>query len=248
MGGNASLLWARGRDKRTVTLPLHDKFPHRSIPGFSPSVSLSTVVFIQLPSTMQDQQNAIALDHISNVILTAPSKESYHATVAWFEHLGFKPIMTESSAEMTATWLQLFSSSASIHDVSLKIVLSASAFRRLANSSKMDWRSLPAIATITTSTFKVTTTRTRQSANSLFFFFFLVLLSLLDCPHFLLSLGSVRWCCFPTGGTASKQALFCVGKGRDDDDNNDDRCVDNEKQPWIRHKHTHTPIWNKHAS
>ncbi|GJJ72281.1 6-phosphofructokinase 1 [Entomortierella parvispora] len=103
---------------------------------------------------MQDQQNAIALDHIANLILTASSKESYHATVTWFEQLGFKPIMTESSAETTATWLQLFSSSASIHDVSLKIVLSPSAIRKLANSSKMDWRSLPAIATITTNTLK----------------------------------------------------------------------------------------------
>ncbi|KAG0046438.1 6-phosphofructokinase, alpha subunit [Gryganskiella cystojenkinii] len=103
---------------------------------------------------MQDQQSAITLDHISNLILTAPTKESYHATVAWFEQLGFKPIMTESSLETTATWLQLFSSSASIHDVSLKIVLSPSATRKQAGSSKMDWRSLPAVATITTNTLK----------------------------------------------------------------------------------------------
>lgn len=104
---------------------------------------------------MAELQNAIALDQISNLILTAPTKETYHATVAWFEHLGLKPIMTESSSDATATWLQLFSSSASIHDVSLKVVLSPSAIRKLANSSKMDWRSLPAIATITTGTLKV---------------------------------------------------------------------------------------------
>ncbi|KAF9942473.1 6-phosphofructokinase, alpha subunit [Mortierella alpina] len=98
------------------------------------------------------QQDTIALDQIANLILTAPTKETYHASVAWLEQLGFKAIMTESSAQSTATWLQLFSSSTSIHDVSLKIVYSASGVRKLANSSKMDWRSLPAIATVITNT------------------------------------------------------------------------------------------------
>lgn len=106
------------------------------------------------------QQDTVALDHIANLILTAPTKETYHASVAWFEQLGFKAIMTESSAQSTATWLQLFSSSTSIHDVSLKIVYSASGVRKLANSSKMDWRSLPAIVTIITNTLPVSLNRT----------------------------------------------------------------------------------------
>ncbi|KAF9359286.1 6-phosphofructokinase, alpha subunit [Mortierella sp. AD094] len=96
--------------------------------------------------------NKIALEHISNLILTAPTKEIYHDSITWFERLGFKPIMTESSTDVSATWLQLFSESASIHDVSLKIALSASGTTKLATSSKMDWRRVPAIATITTNT------------------------------------------------------------------------------------------------
>ncbi|KAF9931588.1 hypothetical protein BGZ65_004819, partial [Modicella reniformis] len=54
--------------------------------------------------------SSIRLGHISHLILTAPTKEIYHASVTWFEQLGLKAIMTESSAEATATWLQLFSS------------------------------------------------------------------------------------------------------------------------------------------
>ncbi|KAF9101901.1 6-phosphofructokinase, alpha subunit [Mortierella sp. GBA35] len=96
--------------------------------------------------------DTIALEHIANVILTAPSMESYHSSVSWFEKLGFKAIMTESSLETTATWLQLFSSVSSIHDTSLKIVYAPSGIRKRPNSSKMDWRSMPAIATITTNT------------------------------------------------------------------------------------------------
>ncbi|KAG0253497.1 6-phosphofructokinase, alpha subunit [Mortierella polycephala] len=98
------------------------------------------------------QQDSIALDHISHLILTAPTKETYHASVSWYEALGFKAIMTETSLETTATWLQLFSDSTTIHDVSLKLTHSPSGPRRLANSSKMDWRSLPAIATVVTNT------------------------------------------------------------------------------------------------
>ncbi|KAI1315236.1 6-phosphofructokinase, alpha subunit [Mortierella claussenii] len=101
---------------------------------------------------MHDQTEKIALDHISHLILTAPTKETYHASVSWFEKLGLKAIMTESSAETTATWLQLFSDTASIHDVSLKIAYSSSGLRKQPHSSKMDWRSVPAIATITTNT------------------------------------------------------------------------------------------------
>ncbi|KAG0198837.1 6-phosphofructokinase, alpha subunit [Mortierella sp. GBA30] len=101
---------------------------------------------------MDNQEDSVQLDHIANLILTASTKETYHATVSWYEQLGFKAIMTESSAETTATWLQLISSSASIHDVSLKIVCSPSGTRKLPYSTKMDWRSLPAIATITTNT------------------------------------------------------------------------------------------------
>ncbi|KAF9404862.1 6-phosphofructokinase, alpha subunit [Podila epigama] len=103
---------------------------------------------------MQDQHHSVSLDHISNLILTAPTKEIYHASVSWFEQLGFKAIMTESSVETTATWLQLFSSSASINDVALKIVHSPSGQRKVAYSVKMDWRSVPAIATITTPSLK----------------------------------------------------------------------------------------------
>ncbi|KAG0012413.1 hypothetical protein BGZ80_011754, partial [Entomortierella chlamydospora] len=96
--------------------------------------------------------NKITLEHISNLILTAPTKETYHDSITWFERLGFKPIMTESSNDVSATWLQLFSESATIHDVSLKITLSASGSTKLATSSKMDWRRVPATATITTNT------------------------------------------------------------------------------------------------
>ncbi|KAG0073021.1 6-phosphofructokinase, alpha subunit, partial [Podila epicladia] len=100
---------------------------------------------------MADQQHhTISLDHIANLILTAPTLEIYHAAVSWFEELSFKAIMTETSVETTATWLQLFSNSASIHDVSLKIVHSPSGQLKLATSIKMDWRSVPALATITT--------------------------------------------------------------------------------------------------
>ncbi|KAF9116015.1 6-phosphofructokinase, alpha subunit [Mortierella sp. AM989] len=101
---------------------------------------------------MQDDSNKIVLEHISNLILTAPTKQIYHDSITWFERFGFKPSMTESSPGTAATWLQLFSESASIHDVSLKIVFSASGATKLAYSSKMDWRSVPAIATITTNT------------------------------------------------------------------------------------------------
>ncbi|KAF9585607.1 6-phosphofructokinase, alpha subunit [Lunasporangiospora selenospora] len=101
---------------------------------------------------MDDDFEPIALDQIANVILSASTKEAYHASVAWFEQLGFRAIMTESSHETTATWLQLFSSTATIHDVALKIVLSPSAQVKLATSSKMDWRIVPALATITTNT------------------------------------------------------------------------------------------------
>ncbi|KAF9341478.1 hypothetical protein BGZ91_007530, partial [Linnemannia elongata] len=100
------------------------------------------------------EDSTIALDHIANLILTAPSRELYHASIAWFEKLGFKAIMTESSVETTATWMQLFSSSASIHDTSLKIVYAPSGAKKLAVSAKMDWRSMPAVATITTNTLK----------------------------------------------------------------------------------------------
>ncbi|KAF8983921.1 6-phosphofructokinase, alpha subunit [Entomortierella lignicola] len=97
---------------------------------------------------MYDPSNKIVLEHISNVILTAPTKETYHDSINWFERLGFKSIMTEPSV----TWLQLISDSTTIHDVSLKITLSASGATKLPNSTKMDWRSVPAIATITTNT------------------------------------------------------------------------------------------------
>ncbi|KAG0026616.1 6-phosphofructokinase, alpha subunit [Podila clonocystis] len=104
---------------------------------------------------MTDQKHhTISLDHIANLILTAPTQETYHASVSWFEELGFKAIMTESSVETTATWLQLFSTSATIHDVSLKIVYSPSGQLKLATSIKMDWRSVPALATITTNSLK----------------------------------------------------------------------------------------------
>jgi 6-phosphofructokinase 1 len=104
---------------------------------------------------MEDHSSRIVLDHISHLTLTAPTKEIYHASVAWFEQLGLKAIMTESSADTTATWLQLFSNTASVHDASLKIAYSPSGLRKLPQSDKMDWRSLPAIATITTHTLKV---------------------------------------------------------------------------------------------
>ncbi|KAK3831339.1 MAG: 6-phosphofructokinase [Linnemannia elongata] len=100
------------------------------------------------------EDSTIALDHIANLILTAPTRELYHASIAWFEKLGFKSIMTESSVETTANWMQLFSSSASIHDTSLKIVYAPSGAKKLAVSAKMDWRSMPAVATITTNTLK----------------------------------------------------------------------------------------------
>lgn len=105
---------------------------------------------------MEDQSGKIVLDHVSHLILTAPTKEIYHASVTWFEQLGLKAIMTESSADTTATWLQLFSNTTSIYDVSLKIAYSPSGLRKLAHSAKMDWRSVPAIATISTNTLRVT--------------------------------------------------------------------------------------------
>ncbi|KAI8598207.1 6-phosphofructokinase [Dissophora ornata] len=100
-----------------------------------------------------EDQDKIVLDHMSHVILTALTKETYHASVAWFEQLGLKAIMTESSAEVTATWLQLFSES-DWNGVSLKIVYSPSGLRKQPHSSKMDWRSMPAIASIYTNTLK----------------------------------------------------------------------------------------------
>ncbi|ORZ27134.1 6-phosphofructokinase [Lobosporangium transversale] len=101
---------------------------------------------------MQDRSDKVALDYISHLILTAPTREIYHASVSWFERLGLKAIMTESSAGTTATWLQLFSSSEAMNDVSIKLVYSPSGLRKQAHSSKMDWRSVPAIATIITNT------------------------------------------------------------------------------------------------
>ncbi|KAG0301489.1 6-phosphofructokinase, alpha subunit [Dissophora globulifera] len=101
---------------------------------------------------MADQSGKIVLDHISHLILTAPTKEVYHASVAWFEQLGLKAIMTETSADTTATWLQLFSGTVGARDNSLKIVYSPSGLRKLPHSSKMDWRSMPAIASIYTNT------------------------------------------------------------------------------------------------
>ncbi|KAF9934112.1 6-phosphofructokinase, alpha subunit [Linnemannia zychae] len=96
----------------------------------------------------------ISLEHIANLILTAPTKEIYHASISWFEMLGFKSIMTESSIETTATWMQLISNNATIHDTSLKIAYAPSGVQKIASSVKMDWRSLPAVATITTSSLK----------------------------------------------------------------------------------------------
>ncbi|KAF9352378.1 6-phosphofructokinase, alpha subunit [Mortierella sp. NVP85] len=101
-----------------------------------------------------DDSSKIVLDHISHLILTAPTKEIYHASVAWFEQLGLKAIMTESTADTTATWLQLFSNTGAAHDASLKLAYSPSGLRKLPHSDRMDWRSFPAIATITTNTLK----------------------------------------------------------------------------------------------
>ncbi|KAG0241190.1 6-phosphofructokinase, alpha subunit [Actinomortierella wolfii] len=90
----------------------------------------------------------VLLNHVSSIILSAPNKTSYHDTVSWYQQLGFKAIMTESSEETTATYLQLFSSTSDIHDVAFKVALSPSANKKTATSSKMDWRCVPAVATI----------------------------------------------------------------------------------------------------
>ncbi|KAF9434957.1 6-phosphofructokinase, alpha subunit [Entomortierella beljakovae] len=95
---------------------------------------------------MQDESNKIALGYISNTIITAPTKHLFHDTVSWYERFGFRSIMTEHHS----TWLQIFSDSAG--PASLKISFSPSGSTKRATSSKIDWRSVPAIASITTDT------------------------------------------------------------------------------------------------
>ncbi|KAI7820007.1 6-phosphofructokinase [Gamsiella multidivaricata] len=103
---------------------------------------------------MQDQSSKIVLEQISHLTLTAPTDEIYHASVAWFEQLGLRAILTETSADTKATWLQLFCEETSTHDPAIKIAYSPSGLRKLPHSTKMDWRSVPAIATIITNTLK----------------------------------------------------------------------------------------------